>query len=87
MTKETFKSRHYATPAAYPPEHIIVRICDLVRGHCGSAAFACTRAGIPKDYITSARRGERNPRLLHVEALLNKCGYQLAIVRRKEDHT
>lgn len=79
------RTRRYVKPSAYPEGHIINRICDLVRGHIGSAQAICIKAGIPKDYVTAARRGDRNPRLLHVEAVLNVCGYELTI-RRKRDN-
>lgn len=82
--EQPLKTRRYAKPSAYHQGHIINRICDLVRGHTGSAREICTRAGIPKDYITAARRGERNPRILHVEAALNLIGYELTI-RKKRD--
>lgn len=78
------KTRRYATDSAYPSDHIINRVCDLVRGHVGSAQAICVRAGIPKDYLTAARRGERNPRILHIEAALNLCGYELTIRKRKD---
>lgn len=81
--EKPLKTRRYAKPSAYPPKHIINRVCDLARGHVGSAQAICVQAGIPKDYLTAARRGDRNPRLLHVEAALNLMGYELTIKGRK----
>lgn len=81
--ERSFRRRQCATPSAFPPGHIINRIADLVRGHCGSAQAVCERAGASKDYITAARRGDKSPRLLSVEAVLNACGYELTIRKRK----
>lgn len=84
MPEQPIKTRRYATPSAFPEDHIINRIADLVRGHAGSAQFVCERAGVGHDFITAARRGDKSPSLLGVEAVLNTCGYELAIRKRKE---
>lgn len=81
--EKPLRTRRYVTRSAYPPGHIINRVCDLARGHIGSAQAICIRAGIPKDYLTAARRGDRNPRILHVEAALNLIGYELSIKKRR----
>lgn len=77
--------RRLPTRARFQDDHIIVRAFNLAREHCGSATFACERAGIHKDFLGRARRGDKKfINLLSFEAVLNKCGYKLEIVKIKE---
>lgn len=76
--------RRCSSKSAYPRDHIINRVFDVVQGHVGSAEEMCRRAGIWPDTLSAARRGDSNPRLLNIEAVLNLCGYELTIKKRRD---